>query len=120
VGTDELDAEALETLGIDFSAVREKVETTFGEGALDQPPPSRRGRKRSPRGHIPFTPRAKKVLEHALREALALKHHHITDGHILLGLLREDHGVAMKVIKSRGIPSQDVRSETTSALSSGN
>ena len=117
VGTDELDAEALETLGIDLNAVRERVETTFGGGALDRPPPSRRGRKRSPRGHIPFTSRAKKVLELALREALALKHDHIIDGHILLGLIREDHGVAMKVINSRGISSQDVRSETTTALS---
>lgn len=117
VGTDELDAEALETLGIDFSTVREKVETTFGEGALDRPPPSRRGRKRSPRGHIPFTPRAKKVLELSLREALTLKHNHITDGHILLGLLREDHGVAMKIMDSRGISSRDVRSETKRALS---
>lgn len=117
VGTDELDAEALETLGIDLGAVRERVETTFGEGALDRPPPSRRGRKRSPRGHIPFTPRAKKVLELSLREALALKHNHITDGHILLGLLREDHGVAMKVINSQGISSDVVRTEIMTALS---
>src|SRR3954470_25046551 len=79
----DLDAEALTTLGIDLAAVRERVEATFGQGALDGEP--RCGG--APDGHIPFTPRAKKVLELALREAIAGKSKSITDGHILLGVL---------------------------------
>jgi ATP-dependent Clp protease ATP-binding subunit ClpA len=56
----------------------------------------------SPAGHIPFTPQAKKVLELSLREALALGHHHIGTGHLLLGLLREDKGVAIQALVRLG------------------
>jgi ATP-dependent Clp protease ATP-binding subunit ClpA len=108
-----LDADALGAVGIDLDAVRERVEATFGPGALDAP-----GSAREPRGHIPFTPRAKKVLELALREAIALKSRSIGDGHILLGVLREGEGLAMKVIHDRGIDPVVLRQEIRSALSS--
>jgi ATP-dependent Clp protease ATP-binding subunit ClpA len=109
----DLDAEALTTLGIDLGAVRERVETAFGPGALDDPA-RRHGATAS--GHVPFDGRAKKVLELSLREALALKHRHIADGHIALGLLREGQGVAMKVIADRGIDPGELRREITAAL----
>lgn len=114
VGTDELDADALETLGIDLDAVREKVEAAFGSGALDKP--SRWGGRRAPSGHIPFTPRAKKVMELSLREAVSLKHNYIGDGHILLGLLREGEGLAVKVIRDQGIDAEAVRRDIKAAL----
>jgi ATP-dependent Clp protease ATP-binding subunit ClpA len=107
----DLDAEALTALGIDLNAVRSTVEATFGAGALDRPPG-----QREVSGHIPFTPRAKKVLELSLREALALKSKSIADGHIALGLLREGEGLAMKVIHDRGIDAADLRRDLTAAL----
>jgi len=110
-----LDADALGAVGIDLDAVRERVEATFGPGALDAPGP---GRGRAQSGHIPFTPRAKKVLELSLREAVALKSKSIGDGHILLGVLREGDGLAMKVISERGIDAATLRQEVTSALRS--
>ena len=109
VAREELDAEALTTLGIDLDAVRERIEETFGPGALDTGRPS-------PSGHIPFTPRAKKVLELSLREAIALKSKTIADGHIALGLLREGEGLAMKIIADRGIDAVELRREVTAAL----
>ena len=108
-----LDADALGAVGIDLDAVRERVEATFGPGALDGA-----GRGRAVSGHIPFTPRAKKVLELSLREALALKSGSIGDGHILLGLIREGQGLAMKVIHDRGIDTDTLRDEVRSALAS--
>jgi ATP-dependent Clp protease ATP-binding subunit ClpA len=108
VGGDDLDAEALTALGIDLDAVRSKVEETFGPGALSR----RRGRGRSP-GHIPFTPRAKKVLELSLREAMALKSKTITETHIALGLLREGEGLAMKVLHDRGVDLAGLRRDLT-------
>ena len=111
-GDDGLDADALDSLGIDLAAVRERVEATFGPGALDAG-----GAQRSDsRGHIPFTPRAKKVVELALRESLALKHRHIADGHILLGLLRDGEGLAMKVLADRGVDPVELRRELTATL----
>ena len=104
-GGDELDAEALSTLGIDLDAVRSTVEEVFGPGALEGPG----SRRRQKRGHIPFTLRAKKVLELSLREALAMGSKTITDGHIALGLLREGQGLAMKVLHDRGIDPQALR-----------
>jgi ATP-dependent Clp protease ATP-binding subunit ClpA len=112
VGNGDLDAEALGALGIDLDAVRTTVEATFGAGALDRP----RSGRRDVSGHIPFTPRAKKVLELSLREALALKSPSIADGHIVLGLLREGEGLAMKVIHDRGIDPTDLRRDITAAL----
>jgi ATP-dependent Clp protease ATP-binding subunit ClpA len=110
---DGLDAAALGTVGIDLDAVRDRVEATFGPGALDAPGA---GRGREPKGHLPFSPRAKKVLELSLREAVALKSKNIADGHIALGLLREGEGLAMKVIHERGIDAAALRQEIRTAL----
>ena len=113
VGSGDLDAEALTALGIDLDAVRSTVEASFGPGALDAEGP-RQGSGRA--GHLPFTPRAKKVLELSLREALALKHKAISDGHITLGLLREGEGLAAKVLHDLGIDLVDLRRDITAAL----
>ncbi len=111
LGTADLDAEALRTLGIDLDAVRDVAEAAFGPGALDTP---RRGRRRSP-GHLPFTSDAKKVLELALREALAMRSRSITDGHIALGLLRGG-GTALEVLRQRGVDPGGLRADLTRSL----
>ncbi|WP_284681385.1 Clp protease N-terminal domain-containing protein [Sphaerisporangium fuscum] len=108
---DDLDAGALETIGIDLSAVKEKVEAVFGPGALDRDPHARRGRPWRLGGHIPFTGRAKKVLELSLRESLRLGHKYIGDGHILLGLLREGEGLAARIIADAGVHFDTLREE---------
>ncbi|HET6395113.1 MAG TPA: Clp protease N-terminal domain-containing protein [Blastococcus sp.] len=113
VGDGDLDAEALTALGIDLDAVRSSVEASFGPGALDRP-----SRGRGPAAHIPFTPRAKKVLELSLREAIAMRSKTIADGHIALGLLREGEGLAMKVLADRGVDTVELRRDLTAALSS--
>ena len=115
LGPDDLDAGALSTLGIDLDAVRDSVEAAFGKGALDRPRRSRRCRD-GEAGALRFTPRAKKVLELSLREALALRHHYIGSTHILLGLLREGEGLAMKVLHDRGVDPAELRREVTAAL----
>ena len=79
-------AKALESMGISLDAVRAQVEEIIGQG------------QQAPSGHIPFTPRAKKVLELSLREALQLGHNYIGTEHILLGLIREGEGVAAQVL----------------------
>jgi ATP-dependent Clp protease ATP-binding subunit ClpA len=112
VGNGDLDAEALTALGIDLDAVRSSVEATFGAGALDRPVSG----PRDVAGHLPFTPRAKKVLELSLREALALKSKSIADGHIALGLLREGEGLAAKVLADRGVDLVELRRDLTAAL----
>jgi ATP-dependent Clp protease ATP-binding subunit ClpA len=101
-----LDPQALATLGIDLDQVRQATEAAFGPGALDA-----RGPVQS--GHIPFTKRAKKVLELSLREAVRLKHDHIGSGHLLLGLLREGGGLAARIIADAGIDQNDLRAEVT-------
>ena len=83
-------AKALESLGISLEAVRAQVEEIIGHGG------------QAPSGHIPFTPRAKKVLELSLREALQLGHNYIGTEHILLGLIREGEGVAAQVLVKLG------------------
>jgi ATP-dependent Clp protease ATP-binding subunit ClpC len=83
-------AKALESLGISLEAVRQQVEEIIGQG------------QQAPSGHIPFTPRAKKVLELSLREALQLGHNYIGTEHILLGLIREGEGVAAQVLLRLG------------------
>ncbi len=83
-------AKALESLGISLEAVRSQVEEIIGQG------------QQAPSGHIPFTPRAKKVLELSLREALQLGHNYIGTEHILLGLIREGEGVAAQVLVKLG------------------
>ena len=84
-------AKALESLNISLEAVRQQVEEIIGQGQA------------TTRGHIPFTSRAKKVLELALREALQLGHNYIGTEHILLGLIREGEGVAAQVLQSLGV-----------------
>ncbi len=115
LGSADLDAEALRTLGIDLDAVRDVAEATFGPGALDAP---RRGRQPRSPAHIPFSSRAKKVLELSLREALAMRARTITDGHIVLGLLREGHGLAAKVLHDRGVDLPALRDELKLLLDS--
>ena len=87
---DSVAGRALRELDISQDAVREQVTEIIGRG------------KRSPSGHIPFTPRAKKVLEYSLREALQLSHDYIGTEHILLGLVREGEGVAAQVLVKLG------------------
>ena len=116
VGVD--DGTALRDLGIDLDSVRRRVEERFGPGALDSPPPirGRRWRRRrartarcgSPSGHIAFTPRAKKSLELALREAVAAGSGEIGVPHLVLGLMRED-GLAARVVTRLGVSPEDVR-----------
>ncbi|HEX2240555.1 MAG TPA: ATP-dependent Clp protease ATP-binding subunit [Actinomycetota bacterium] len=98
-------AKALESLGISLEKVRQQVEEIIGAG---QSPPS---------GHIPFTPRAKKVLELSLREALQLGHNYIGTEHILLGLIREGEGVAAQVLVKLGANLPSVRQQVIQLLS---
>lgn len=79
-----IDAEALAMLGVDLEAVRRETDAVFGAGALD------RAGRRARKGHIPFTPDAKKALELALREAVRLQDKSIDGRHLLLGILRAD------------------------------
>ncbi|HLF40532.1 MAG TPA: ATP-dependent Clp protease ATP-binding subunit [Acidimicrobiia bacterium] len=98
-------AKALESLGISLEAVRAQVEEIIGQGGS------------SPSGHIPFTPRAKKVLELSLREALQLGHNYIGTEHILLGLIREGEGVAAQVLVKLGADLSRVRQQVIQLLS---
>ena len=98
-------AKALESLGISLEAVRSQVEKIIGKG------------KSEPGSHIPFTPRAKKVLEFSLREALQLGHNYIGTEHILMGLIREGEGVAAQVLTKLGANLSRVRKEVINLLS---
>jgi ATP-dependent Clp protease ATP-binding subunit ClpC len=98
-------AKALESLGISLEAVRAQVEEIIGQG------------QQAPSGHIPFTPRAKKVLELSLREALQLGHNYIGTEHILLGLIREGEGVAAQVLVKLGADLNRVRQQVIQLLS---
>ncbi|MCU1489786.1 MAG: ATPase domain protein [Acidimicrobiaceae bacterium] len=100
-----LAAKALESLGIGLDAVREKVEETIGPAGS------------APTGSPPFTPRAKKVLELSLREALQLGHNYIGTEHMLLGLVREGEGVAAQVLQSLGADLPRVRQQVIQLLS---
>ena len=91
------DAEALRAIGIDLHAVRDSVARTFGADVFDNALP-RSGRRRRRRGHIPFTPAAKKSVELALREALARKDNEITCAHLLLGIMRSGDKAALGLI----------------------
>jgi ATP-dependent Clp protease ATP-binding subunit ClpA len=97
-------ARALESLGISLDAVRQQVEEIIGRG------------HQTPSGHIPFTPRAKKVLELSLRESLQLGHEYIGTEHILLGLLREGKGVAAQVLVKLGADLSQVRQQVIQLL----
>ena len=98
-------AKALEALGINLEQVREQVQDIIGQG------------QQSPSGHIPFTPRAKKVLELSLREALQLGHSYIGTEHLLLGLIREGEGVAAQVLTKLGADTNKVRQQVIQLLS---
>ncbi len=98
-------AKALESLGISLEGVRQQVEEIIGQG------------QQAPSGHIPFTPRAKKVLELSLREALQLGHNYIGTEHILLGLIREGEGVAAQVLVKLGADLNRVRQQVIQLLS---
>ena len=97
-------AKALESLGTSLESVRGQVEEIIGQGGEE------------PGGHIPFTPRAKKVLESSLREALQLGHNYIGTEHILLGLLREGEGVAAQVLVKLGADLARVREQVVQLL----
>ena len=99
-----LAAKALENLGISLNAVREQVTEIIGKG------------QQAPTGHIPFTPRAKKVLEYSLREGLQLGHTYIGTEHILLGLIREGEGVAAQVLVKLGADLNKVRQQVIQLL----
>jgi len=101
-GEPDIDADALATLGIDLDAVRERVERTFGPGALSRRPCRRGGLLRGG-AERPLTPRAKKVLELSLREAVERGDGFIGAEHLLLGLVREGDGVAGRILASRGV-----------------
>src|SRR5919205_988479 len=98
-------AKALESLDISLEAVRAQVEEIIGQG------------QQAPSGHIPFTPRAKKVLELSLREALQLGHSYIGTEHILLGLIREGEGVGAQVLQKLGADLNRVRQRVIQILS---
>jgi len=86
---DGLAAKTLNSLGLSMETVQAEIGSRIGRGST------------GPKGHIPFTPRAKKVLELALREALRLRHNYIGTEHILLGLIREGEGIAAQIVMSR-------------------
>jgi hypothetical protein len=98
-------ARALESLDVSLEAVRARVEEIIGQG------------QSAPTGHIPFTPRVKKVLELSLREALQLGHNYIGTEHILLGLIREGEGVAAQVLAELGAGLDRVRQQVVQLLS---
>ena len=103
------DADALRAIGIDLDAVRARVEATFGPGSLDAPRRPARSRRRARHRfvaapcHPGFTPRAKKTLELALRHAVRLRSDRITPDHVVLGVLTEGQGVAVRVLVERGV-----------------
>ena len=98
-------AKTLESLGISLADARTQVEETIGRGG------------QAPSDHIPFTPRAKKVLELSLREAQQLGHNYIGTEHILLGLVREADGVAALVLRNLGADLARVRQQVIQLLS---
>lgn len=102
---DGIAAKALESLNISLEDVHQQVEDLIGRGTF------------VPTGHIPFTPRAKKVLELSLREALQLGHNYIGTEHVLLGLIREGEGVAAQVLLNLGADLEKVRSAVIQLLS---
>jgi ATP-dependent Clp protease ATP-binding subunit ClpA len=130
VGFGEHDAEVLRSIGIDLDEVRRRLEEAFGAGALERRDRVRHGWRRRGRcepdadhlpftGHIPFTPRAKKVLELSLREARHLGHGYIGTEHILLGLVREREGMAARILAQRGASDQRVRNVVIDELARG-
>ena len=99
-------ARALESLGVNLTAVREQVQEIIGSGP------------QASSGHIPFTPRAKKILELSMREAIQLNHGYIGTEHILLGMVRANEGVANQILSKLGAEPAKVR-QTVMDLISG-
>jgi ATP-dependent Clp protease ATP-binding subunit ClpA/DNA-binding CsgD family transcriptional regulator len=97
-------ARALEAMSISFDSARQRVEEIIGQGQA------------APTGHIPFTPRAKKVLELSLREALQLGHNYVGTEHVLLGLVREGEGIGAQVLQELGASLQQVRTTVLQLL----
>ena len=95
---------ALNALGVNLPGAREQVAAIVSRGQDD------------PSGHIPFTPRAKKVLELSLREAMNLGHNYIGPEHILLGLIREGEGVANHVLQNLGVGGDQARETVLSLI----
>ena len=112
------DAAALKAIGIDLAKVRAAIEESFGAGSLQLSRPSPRrglfGRRAG--GHIPFSTRAKKVLELSLREAIRLHHNFIAPEHIMLGLLREGDGLACRVLADHEVDFAKLRDELAGSI----
>ena len=109
------DAEALRAIGIDVEQVRARVEESFGPGVLDRAL-SGGCRRGASRWHIPFSARAKKVMELSLREALRLRHNYIGTEHILLAVLREGEGLAARILAESGVRLDDLRHSVLAAV----
>jgi ATP-dependent Clp protease ATP-binding subunit ClpA len=120
--SDAEDKAALKAIGIDLDAVRKAIEENFGPGSLrlpKDPVPEKRSRfaRLAPsKGHVPFSPRAKKVLELSLREALRLKHKFIAPEHIMLGILRENSGLAVQILAEAQVDTDRVTADLVRAL----
>jgi ATP-dependent Clp protease ATP-binding subunit ClpA len=114
------DAEALKAIGIDLDVVRRTIEKNFGPGSLNLPPtpPVRRGLLRRRRSGT-FSDRAKKVLELSLREALRLRHNFIGTEHLMLGILRENNGLAAQILAEAEVDFDDLRDALAKALPGG-
>lgn len=105
---DGVGAAVLRSLGVSLDGVRSAVEETIGAGT------------RSPDGHIPFTPQAKEVLQLSLRESLELGHNYIGSEHILLGLIREDEGVAALALAKAGVDLDAARNQVVRLVGRSN
>ncbi len=119
VGLGAGDSDALEQIGIDLDAVRQRAEAAFGPGALDRPRPRRVGLLRRltwTTGHLPFSAAAKRALEQSLRQALALRHQTITADHVLLGLVADDEDPAARTLRRLGVTPADVRAQVRAHL----
>lgn len=112
VGTSpKLDPDALASLGIDLDEVRRRVEETFGPGALDRA----LGGQPQSSGHVPFTPRAKKGLELALKEAVRRGDNCIGSEHLLIGAARVEGGVAARILGQHGLTCDRISSAVDEA-----
>ncbi|MFI5892724.1 Clp protease N-terminal domain-containing protein [Actinoplanes sp. NPDC051513] len=118
---DEEDAAALKAIGIDLDKVRAAIEESFGAGSLRLPKPAPRkrgifGKFYAGSGHVPFSPRAKKLLELSLREAIRLHQNFIAPEHIMLGLLREGEGLAARILADHEVDFRKLRTDLEDSL----
>ncbi|GAA2653786.1 Clp protease N-terminal domain-containing protein [Paractinoplanes durhamensis] len=115
------DAAALKAIGIDLDKVRAAIEESFGAGALRLPKPAPKkrglfGKLYATGGHIPFSPRAKKVLELSLREAIRLHQNFIANEHLVLGMLREGKGLAARILADHQVDAAALRTDLEKSL----